>query len=145
MKTRDSIKGMSIAQLNELLDKVTYRPDFSLAVHDNWDESPCVILSMFVINTYHPENPKMPLTMHQVVPGFVESVEDFYDWCLGIYVWFEEHESREWFKVNGIPWRDPHKYPSQPFVAREVFQRAVNMRPDPMTIPRLMTFATSGT
>lgn len=127
----ESIVGMSVSGLSDLLETVTYRPDFTLSMHNQgWGsvEKPCLILDMFVINTYHPEDPKMPLSMHQSIPRFVETVEDFYDWCLGVCVWFEEHESREWFKINGIPWRDPHKFPSQEFHEREVFDRAVAMR-----------------
>jgi hypothetical protein len=134
------IQSMTVGELTGLLETVTYRPDFKLSVHhaEPWHFSaesagPCIVLSMFVINTYHPENPKMPLTMHQRVPGFVETVEDFYDWCLGICVWFEEHESREWFKVNNIPWRNPHAYPAQPFREREVFDRVKAMRPASIT------------
>lgn len=135
MNTSESIVGMSVSGLSDLVEMVTYRQGFKLSVHDQgWGGlvKPCLILDMSVINTYHPENPKMPLCMHQSIPGFVQTIEDFYDWCLGVCVWFEEHESREWFKVNGIPWRDPHRYPSQEFHEREVFNRAKAMRPHAM-------------
>jgi hypothetical protein len=135
MDMNNSVRDMSVSDLNGLLEVCTHRPDFKLRVHggeaDWWlyGTDPCIILSVFVVNTYHPDQPKIELTMHQRVPSFVETVEDFYDMCLGVCLWFDEHECREWFKIDGKPWRNPHARPEQMFDARRQFELVRNMRP----------------
>lgn len=134
-----NVQHFTAAELNSLLEPVTYRPDFTLSAHDSqqsewWHmgSGACLMLGMQVVNTYHPEQPKMVLSMHQRLPSYIESAEDFYDFCLGMCLWFEEHEGREWFKIDGRPYRDPHALPTQQqFDTRQVFDRARALRPTP--------------
>lgn len=141
MDLNASIKGLPAAALNDLLKPITHRPGFTLEVHpghwwNQWNRNttppPCIGLSMTVVNTYHPEK-TIPLSMHQTVPTFLVTVEDFFDFNLGLCMWFDMHECREWFKIDGKPWRDPHGDPYQRFDEREVFDMARAARPPKKT------------
>lgn len=132
----DSIADMTVAELNDLLKIVHTRHE--LEVHEvcsltyertEGDAAGCIHYRINVENSYR-RGQYLELHMHKRIPSFVRTVEDFYDWCLGICLWFDDHEGREAFKVNGFPWRDPHIYAglTQDFVDREVFDRVVAMR-----------------
>ena len=42
------------------------------------------------------------------VPEAISSVPALYDWLLDKFDEIEQHETREFFKVNGMLWDDPH-------------------------------------
>lgn len=137
-----NIDGMSVAQLDALLEPVSCKPGLKFEVHQagGWwcynSGGPCLHYIINVTNTYHPEQ-TTELHMHKAIPSFVVTVEDFYDWCLGVALWFDDHEGREWFKVNDYPWRDPHAHGvvSNPLNDREVFDRVKTMRVTPCGDP----------
>lgn len=127
-----SIYDMKVDDLNELLSVVTTRPQHTLqCTTPGWPRGGDSIYLRYAVrvpNTYHPEQ-MLDLAMHQDIPGFVRTVEDFYDYCLAICLWFDEHEGRESFKVNGRPWRDPHRPSFHTFIDHEAFDRVRAMRP----------------
>jgi hypothetical protein len=138
-----SIDGMTVEDFNGLLTVVSWRPGLSMSVHtpsyycgfnvqNVRVREACIDYLLNVPNTYHP-NQITELHMHQPIPTFVETVEDFYDFCHGMALWFDEHEGREWFKVNGRPWRDPHSMYARNtmFNPRQVFAHAKALRPYP--------------
>lgn len=126
-----------------LLDRITY-PEYNMNVKLNvvrpsiWpchdescrcDTNPSVRFDIGCVNTYRPENGIMPLSMQQAIPSFVQTDEDFLDWNLSVLIWFSAHETREWFKVDGKPWRDPHNvYNPDVFNPEFEFKRVKAMR-----------------
>lgn len=99
---------MNPEQLQGLFQNLTLRKglrfDIELAFLTG---EPLTRFTIDVENSYRP-GVQSKLFMLKRIPGFVHTVEDFYDWHLAMALWFDRHEGREWFKVNGVPWLDPH-------------------------------------
>jgi hypothetical protein len=100
-------------RMEELIAKEHF-PSFEINVkpvvlHNSWYVGSTVQFKITTVNSYHPEQGSLDLTMtHSVPEQVVKTEEDFHDFMLGTYVWFAEHETREWFRVNGKVWRCPH-------------------------------------
>ena len=131
-----SIKGMHYLQLDGIVrSRVTCRPGMGFDIHTVWSSQamvdvPCIEYKVRVQNSYHPDD-HVDLSMHVRMPDFVETVDDFLDLLLGIALWFDEHEGREWFKVDGRPYLDPHNAWGsvvEPFDARTVFDHVRALR-----------------
>jgi hypothetical protein len=123
-----------LRQIADWLKDVTYRPDWTIESYENWN-GPGVRVTMHVLNTYHPDEPKLSLPMPMAIPESVRTQADFYDWLLGLLLWMEEHECQEWFKVRGKPWCDPHEAPFH------AYDGSVNPNPMTLRVKKLRTGA----
>lgn len=93
-----------------LLDEVarmTYRPDWSLAVFVDPHEGPKLRITAKVEDGYHPGS-MIELGINSRIPDIIETRDQFRRWVLWRLLEVEAHECREYFRVDGQPFRDPH-------------------------------------
>lgn len=96
-----------------LLNGVTYRPGVTLQIVDNGDGR-----YLLRVNRYEPDsrNPARTVFLPHVFPIPASYTDpdrqlwsDWFTWLAARLVDTERHESREWFKVDGVAWIDPHE------------------------------------
>lgn len=97
---------LSTATLQTLAGSVTYKPGWTIAVHDGRVEGPWLCVRAELPDAYHPDRTTV-VDIDTPIPPMGT--------CLDFYVWLdhrieriESHERREWLKVNGIALHDPH-------------------------------------
>ena len=114
-----------VDRVRALLSHVTYRPGWTVeAFPTPYGGRTWVLIDAEVLDSekYDPtipveENYRRGNTtrvgVRAVVPQFIFGAE-FFDWLGKRLIRCERHESREFFKVDGTPWNDPHKVPQPP-------------------------------
>jgi hypothetical protein len=124
---------LSLAEVLELMEDFTYKPNWSFQV-STWDHEVRITLEMWVPDSTRPFRPVQVQTdqadwwalndhvmsrrdyiEHQEVVRINAGVRvprlrhnEFYTWLRGVIRNMEDHELDEWFKVNGVPVNDPH-------------------------------------
>lgn len=98
---------MNAAQVARWLRYVEHRPGWTFTVTEHPFEGVMVRVEVDTVNTYRPPDP-ITLGIDSFVPP-CRTAAQFYDWLLWRLHRIESHECREWFRVNGTAWRDPHK------------------------------------
>lgn len=99
MKSFDSLQE---EPLKKLLQKFTYRPGWTFEV-----EAGTLIVRAIVIDTDDPTR-TTPLSFAQIIPQYVPDDFDWTRWLLRKIMEIEDHEAREFFKIDGVKVFDPH-------------------------------------
>lgn len=95
-------------EVRAVLAEVTYRPGWRFVLADDPYEGPAVWVLAEVENSYQPGT-TTDLGIETFVPlAALAGREEFLEWLLNRCIRLESHEAREWFKVGGKPFRDPH-------------------------------------
>jgi hypothetical protein len=98
---------LTLPELVDALDVVTYKPEWSLVVRElDPHQGPFLSLVADLPNSADP-TVTVPLRIHSPIPP-MRDVPAFYEWLLWRLARVELHEALEWFQVHGKPWRDPH-------------------------------------
>ena len=130
---------LGLANLDQLvcgwLAEVSYRPGWKIqpgpgsgiagsrtvwihvvaTVHDSRYPSPSEPTEIrglsYTMATNTATNMTMPLILTHAfaVPPYTDTREGFFDWLASVLIDVERHESREFFKVGGQHWCDPHR------------------------------------
>lgn len=98
---------LSYTELQNALDRVTYRPGWEFKVYPHkFEGHRLVILARHVEDSYQPGK-FLDLGIRSPLPPMrdEEALYEWLAWRLGI---IENHEMREWLKVDGKPHFDPH-------------------------------------
>ena len=103
--------SLSAAELAELVAQVTYRPGWEITYHQSAPEWPAdehmLRIVATVADSTDPER-ETTLSVWSPLPPF-QSAQDLYEWIAWRLRRIEVHESREWMRVAGAVWSDPHK------------------------------------
>lgn len=98
---------LTLAELANVLDTVTYRAGWSLSVREiDPYQGPFFTILATVPNAYQPEQ-TVDLAIHSPIPPMPDPAA-FLAWLAWRLSRVELHECLEWFQVAGKPWRDPH-------------------------------------
>lgn len=97
---------LTTKELQDELAKITYKDDWWFKVYDGDWEGQHLVITTVVDDTYHPGE-KTTLDVHSPLPPIpnVEYFHHYLAWRLGR---IENHEMREFFKVEGQPVFNPH-------------------------------------
>lgn len=144
---------MTLFELELLLAKITYKPGtrfemlkpsdvHSQHIQDELERNVVVLLHQDVIDAKEP-NRKITVTYVGKIP-FIDLEYLSADAVLGkVWYWLERmevHEMKEWFKVSGQHYREPHPETKKRKQAQEAREAAVkHLTPDtaPLTAQRL--------
>lgn len=101
--------------LRSWLEKVTYKPGWRLSIGSPHTDmiygyqTHFLIVQTLVPDSYRPDE-MFPLSVSAVIPPPVIMDEGaFMHWLARHLIDIERHESREWFKVDGLVFDDPHQ------------------------------------
>lgn len=96
-----------MSTVKELLERFTYKPGwvFHAMKHDH--EGDWISIEVTLENSYEPGT-TTDIRVNSPVPPYASN-HDFYEWLMWRLERFESHECREWFKVDGLVFSDPHE------------------------------------
>lgn len=97
---------LDVAILRHLVAHVTYKPGWTLAIHDGRFEGPWLCVRAELPDAYHPDQTTV-VDIDTPIPPMTTPM-DFLNWVDHRLDRIESHERREWFKVGGIALHDPH-------------------------------------
>lgn len=97
---------LTTPQIVALLQDVTYKPGWSVAVYDGRHEGQHCVITTRQVDAYNPES-TTDLEVHSPLPPCIDGPA-FLDWLAWRLGRIENHEMREWLRVKGHPWSDPH-------------------------------------
>lgn len=88
--------------LRKLLQVFTYRPGWTFKI-----ERGMLLIQAMVIDTDDHKR-RTPLNFAQILPEFVRDDFDWTHWLFYKIMEVEDHEAREFFKIDGVKVFDPH-------------------------------------
>ena len=98
---------MTYSELEAATQKIEYRPGWQISVFQDPHEGPKLRVVATVIDGYHPDQ-TTDLGINSRIPDIIENEDQFYRWILWRLLEIEAHECREYFRVDGRLYRDPH-------------------------------------
>jgi hypothetical protein len=99
-------RNLTTAELDDLLVAVTYMRGWSVHVYDGRHEGQHVVITATVPDAYDLTK-TVTLDVHSMLPPMRDRAM-FFDWLAWRLKRIAIHESREWFRVNGQVYDDPH-------------------------------------
>ncbi len=124
---------LSSQDIRAALAAVTYKPHYAFHFTESREGWTMWITCSAMPNAYRPDEP-FRFEVETFIPRYLADVEAFYDWLAWRLEFLEAHEAREWFRVNGKPWSDPHAERLCP-VARDETAEEVAARYPPGQTP----------
>lgn len=97
---------LTTPEIQNLLDKVSYKPDWEFSVYDGKHEGQHIVIRTPVQDAYDLDK-IVVLDVHSMLPP-CETAEQFYNWLLWRLKRLEVHECREFFRVDNMVYDDPH-------------------------------------
>lgn len=97
---------ISTNELAMYIRDVKYKPGWAFRIYDGRYEGQHLVIQTQVIDAYNPEE-IVTLDVHSMLPP-MENRKQFMDWLQWRLIRIECHESREFFRVDGVCWSDPH-------------------------------------
>lgn len=99
---------LDVVDMAGLLERVTYRPGWTIGVHhiDPY-QGPFISICGTVANSYQPDE-SVPLRIHSPIPP-MRTEDEFFEWLLWRCTRVAVHEEMEWLQVDGKPFHDPHQ------------------------------------
>lgn len=96
-----------LAAFRAQLDRASYLPGWDIDVHDTHYEGLMLRVVGTVPDSYHPgETTELGINTH--LPWLLR-YDQLHEFVLRRLLIVGSHEVREWFKVDGHPYSDPHK------------------------------------
>lgn len=93
-------------------ERVTYKPNWTLRVDEDAMSHPYLLINFTTQDAYGVCDQPVQIGRRLRIPDHVKLSEQFLENFLIISLDnMERHESREWFKIDGVMVRDPHKVP----------------------------------
>lgn len=97
---------LSTRDLQEIVGRVVYKPGWSFRVYDGrWEWQHCSVT--FPVLDAYDQTKTIDLDVHSGIGPF-DTEKGFLDWLLRRIARIEVHEAREFFKVDGRVYDDPH-------------------------------------
>jgi len=99
-----------IEQVEVWLAQVSYKPGWNIELRTESFAMTGylnIAIRATVADSYHPEK-EVEIGSVVVLPAHFVTLADFAHWLATVLRDREIHESREWFKVNGRPFDNPH-------------------------------------
>ena len=100
---------LDLVDLARILRRITYKPGWTVELYGGDYEGPWVDIRFECPDAYQPDQTTSIRVRSPVPPTFTDA--DFVEWLLWRIRRVEDHECREWFKVDGSAWADPHRCP----------------------------------
>ena len=97
---------LTVAQMVEHLEHLTYRPDWMFELYTGRHEGPHIAIHANLPDAERPGHNVVVRIDSNIPP--MRTVEDFEQWLLWRLSIIEVHEAREWFRRDGRPVSDPH-------------------------------------
>lgn len=97
---------LSLAELQQLADKITYYPGWEIVVRDGKHEGNHLVIRAELMDSTDLTK-TVPLDIHSKLPR-MRDAEQFYDFVLWRLQRIANHETREFYKVDGVVYDDPH-------------------------------------
>lgn len=97
---------LTVQQLQEVAQLVTYKPGWVFTVYQGHFEGPHLKLYFRTIDREDPSKP-FDADVHRPIPRMF-SEEQFLNWLLDQAIRQEVHEAREFFRFSGHLFSDPH-------------------------------------
>jgi hypothetical protein len=97
---------LSTSELQGLVREVQYKPGWEFKVYDGRHEGQHIVINTVVPDAYD-ENKNTMLDVHSMLPP-METKEQFYEWVLWRLKRIETHECREFLRIGGKVYSDPH-------------------------------------
>jgi hypothetical protein len=85
---------------------VTYKPGWKIQAYDGRFEGQHIAITTVVADAYDPTK-TTTLDVHSMLPPQADE-EALMSWLLWRCIRIECHEAREFLRVDGAPWSDPH-------------------------------------
>jgi len=98
---------LTTEQLAHELDRINYRPGWTLTVHTDVHQGPTLRIVATVQDGYNPDA-LIDLGIDARIPDIITTVELFHRWLLWRVLEVESHECREYFRLDGELYRNPH-------------------------------------
>lgn len=98
---------LPLAELADEVSRMAYRPGWSLTVFSDPHEGAKLRIVAKVEDGYHPGR-SIDLGISSRIPDIIETRDQFRRWALWRLLEVEAHECREYFRVDGQLFRDPH-------------------------------------
>jgi hypothetical protein len=97
---------LTTSEIQSVLDRVQYKPGWMLKVYDGRHEGQHIAITTVVPDAYDPDT-DVTLDVHSMLPPMRDhaAVLEWLAWRLGR---IESHECREWLRLDGTCWSDPH-------------------------------------
>lgn len=100
---------LTIAEIQDLLSHVTYKPGWAISIREGWWEGVHLTIQAKVANGYSPDT-TVDLDVHTKVPPVAmrdwDHFTEFLQWRL---IRLEVHECMEFLHFDGRPIFDPHR------------------------------------
>jgi hypothetical protein len=97
---------ISVADLAQHIKRITYRDGWVFHLYDGRHEGPHLVIAATLPDSTRPGH-MVDVRIDSMLPPF-DSLEHFERWLMWRLERIESHESREWFKRDGVPLFDPH-------------------------------------
>lgn len=97
---------LTTAQLQDTLDRITYKPGWEFAIYDGRHEGQHVVIVTVVPDAYNPDK-TVTLDVHSMLPPMFTE-HQFFEWVAWRLRRIEIHEAREFLCVDGRVYDDPH-------------------------------------
>lgn len=111
---------LSIQQIEEELKKITYKEGWKFFVYEGAFEGPHMRIEVTLPDSVN-LGQDVPLKIETVISP-CKTVEDFHLWLVKRLIRIESHETREWFKINGVPVFYPHMDGADRDILQEYYQ-----------------------
>lgn len=98
---------LSIVKIQELLGYVSYKPGWEFTAYDGKHEGNHLTIKTKIEDSTNPGH-MVHLGFETFLPPF-ENNKQFFEWLLWRLKRIETHECREFFKVSGEVYDNPHK------------------------------------
>lgn len=100
---------LSIAEIQNLLTHVSYKPGWLIEVREGWWEGPHLIIHARVANGYSPDT-TVDLDVHsKIPPTAMRDWDHFTEFLMWRIQRLEIHEAMEFLHFDGRPIFDPHR------------------------------------
>lgn len=107
MNLADCPQMLPYADIEATVSRMAYRPGWSLSTFIDPHEGPKLRILASVPDGYHPGR-SIDLGITARIPTLVRSRADLAEWVLWRLLEVEAHECREYFRIGGVLYRDPH-------------------------------------
>jgi hypothetical protein len=97
---------LTTTQLQEALTHISYKPGWEFKIYDGKHEGQHVVITTVVPDAYDPDK-NVTLDVHTSIAP-MRDVDQFYEWFLWRLKRLESHECREFYRVDGKVYDDPH-------------------------------------
>lgn len=99
---------LTTQQLVDELTRITYRPGWVFTVHTDVHEGPTLRIVASVQDGYNPDA-TIDLGIDARIPDIITTPDLFHRWLLWRVLEVESHECREYLRIDGHLYRDPHQ------------------------------------